>query len=80
MQFSARVAGEKNWGTYPFFESAFIGGAAFRLPLDVTGASTGKSATRLRPEPVRRRFVVVGNTELDVAVGKFNAALPFRWD
>ena len=79
MQFSARVAGEKNWGTYPFFESAFIGGAAFRLPLDVTGASTGNLLRGYDLNRFAGDSSVVGNTELDVAVGKFNAALPFRW-
>src|SRR5262249_42801586 len=44
MQFNARVAGEKNWGSYPFFESAFIGGAAAQgMTLDITGASIGNT-------------------------------------
>jgi len=79
LQLSARVAGEKNWGTYPFFESAFLGGAASRLPLDVTGASTGNLLRGYALNRFAGDASVVGNTELDVPVGKFTAALPFRW-
>jgi len=79
MQFNARVAGEKNWGRYPFFESAFIGGAAQRLPLDLTGASTGNLLRGYSLNRFAGDASVVGNTELQVALGKFNAALPFRY-
>jgi hypothetical protein len=79
LQLSARVAGEKNWGTYPFFESAFLGGAASRLPLDVTGASTGNLLRGYALNRFAGDASVVGNTELDAPVGKFNLALPFRW-
>jgi len=79
MQFNARVAGEKNWGTYPFFESAFIGGAAQRLPLDITGASTGNLLRGYALDRFAGDASVVGNAELQIAIGKFNAALPFRF-
>jgi len=79
VQLSARIAGEKNWGSYPFFESAFIGGAAARLPLDVTGASTGNLLRGYDLNRFAGDASVVGNTELDVPIGRFKAALPFRW-
>src|SRR4051812_5852663 len=79
LQLSARVAGEKNWGTYPFFESAFVGGAASRLPLDVTGVSTGNLLRGYALNRFAGDASVVGNTEIDAPVGKFSLALPFRW-
>ncbi|OLE62239.1 MAG: hypothetical protein AUG04_11020 [Deltaproteobacteria bacterium 13_1_20CM_2_69_21] len=79
MQFNARVAGEKNWGRYPFFESAFIGGAAQRLPLDLTGASVGNLLRGYDLNRFAGDASVVANSELQVALGKFNAALPFRY-
>src|SRR2546428_3345147 len=31
------LAAEKNWGTYPFFDAAFLGGAALPVPPALTG-------------------------------------------
>jgi hypothetical protein len=78
-QFSARVAGEKNWGDYPFFESAFLGGVAQSKGLDVTGASIGNLLRGYDLNRFAGDASVVGNAELDVVVGKFKAALPFRY-
>ncbi|HWE22730.1 MAG TPA: hypothetical protein VG496_02205 [Myxococcales bacterium] len=79
MQFSARVGGEKNWGRYPFFESAFIGGAAQGLPLDVTGASIGNVLRGYDLNRFAGDASVVGNLELDMSLGKFNTVLPLRY-
>src|SRR6202162_2062530 len=37
-----RVAGERNWGRYPFFEAAFIGGAAGAAALGPNRATSRK--------------------------------------
>src|SRR5262249_34192013 len=29
-----RITGERNWGQYPFFDAAYVGGVAFRSALD----------------------------------------------
>ena len=79
MQLNARVAGEKNWGRYPFFESAFIGGAAQSLPLDVTGASTGNLLRGYDLNRFAGDASVVGNAELLMSIGRFNSVLPFRY-
>ena len=36
-----RVSGERNWGRYPFFDAAFIGGAALPSGLDVNSSFGG---------------------------------------
>ena len=80
MQFNARVAGEKNWGSHPFFESAFIGGAATQgMTLDITGASTGNLLRGYDLNRFAGDASVVGNTEVQIALGKFNFALPWRF-
>jgi len=79
MQFNARVAGEKNWGSYPFFESAFIGGAAQGMTLDITGASIGNTLRGYDLNRFAGDASVVGNAEVQMALGKFNAALPWRY-
>src|SRR6267142_1888397 len=80
VQLNARVGGEKNWGSYPFFESAFVGGASSQaMTLDITGASTGNTLRGYDLNRFAGDASVVANSELQVAVGKFNFALPFRW-
>jgi len=79
MLLDLRVAGERNWGNYPFFESAFIGGAAQRSPLDLTGASTGSLLRGYDLNRFAGDASLVGNAELQVALGKLNAVLPFRY-
>jgi len=80
VQLNARVGGEKNWGSYPFFESAFVGGASSQaMTLDITGASTGNTLRGYDLNRFAGDASVVANTELQVALGKFNFALPFRW-
>ncbi len=80
VQFNARVAGEKNWGSYPFFESAFIGGATGQsMSLDVTGASIGNTLRGYDLNRFAGDASVVGNTEVQVALGKINFGLPWRF-
>jgi hypothetical protein len=78
-QLNGRVAGEKNWGTYPFFESAFIGGAAQSMVLDVTGASIGNTLRGYALNRFAGDASMVGNAEMQVALGKLNFGLPFRF-
>jgi hypothetical protein len=77
--FSLRMAGEKNWGRYPFFEAAFIGGAATRAPLDITGASTGNLLRGYDLDRFAGDASVVANSELRLVLGKYSAILPFRY-
>jgi outer membrane protein assembly factor BamA len=75
-----RVAGEKNWGRYPFFEAAFLGGNPHGgAPLDVTGASTGNP---LRGHDLNRfagDAAFVTSTELSVALGKAVSVVPLHY-
>jgi hypothetical protein len=75
-----RVAGEKNWGSYPFFEAAFLGGDVRRSgPLDVTGGSTGNLLRGYDPNRFAGDASVVGNAELSVALGKLVSIVPLRY-
>jgi hypothetical protein len=72
------VAGEKNWGGYPFFEAAFLGGIPSVVGLD-PGAMTGNL---LRGHDLNRfagDAALVGNTELRAALGSYNSILPMRF-
>jgi hypothetical protein len=74
-----QIAGEKNWGRYPFFESAFLGGAPLPSPLFLTGATVGSPLRGYDSNRFAGDASVVGNAELRVAVGRFLALLPFRY-
>ena len=79
VELKAELAGERNFGTYPFFEAAFLGGTTTRPPLDLTGASIGN---RLRGYDLNRfagDAAVVANTELNLEIGKYTAFLPLRY-
>jgi hypothetical protein len=72
------VAGEKNWGRYPFFEAAFLGGIPGAVGLD-PGTVTGGL---LRGHDLNRfagDASVVGNAELRAALGSYNSILPMRF-
>ncbi|MFL5312199.1 MAG: hypothetical protein ACJ79H_17335 [Myxococcales bacterium] len=77
--FDARFAGERNWGAYPFFESAFLGGASVPSPLDVTGAALGNPLRGYDLNRFAGDASVVGNAELNVGLGKFVTVLPLRY-
>jgi len=77
--FSARVAGERNWGRYPFFESAFLGGTAYSSSLDLTGTSSGNLLRGYDLNRFAGDASVVANTEIDLALGRYSAILPLRY-
>jgi hypothetical protein len=72
------VAAEKNWGRYPFFDAAFLGGSTLWIPLDFSAMA----AIPLRGYD-QNRFAgdaaVGANAELRIGIGKFLALLPFRY-
>jgi hypothetical protein len=74
-----RVAGEKNWGRYPFFESAFIGGAAQRTPLDLSNTSIGNLLRGYDLNRFAGDASLIGNGEVRVALGKGSYILPLRY-
>jgi hypothetical protein len=63
-----RVAGEKNWGRYPYFESAFAGGVGVFNPL------RGYDLNRFAGDAA-----VVANAEARVVLGKGSYILPLRY-
>lgn len=65
MTLALRIAGEKLFGTYPFFESAFIGGA---------GSIRGFEKERFAGDAS-----LIGNSELRLALGNFSILLPGRY-
>jgi hypothetical protein len=73
------VAGEKNWGQYPFFEAAFLGGTALPPVLNLTGATVGLPLRGYDANRFAGDAAVVGNAELRVSLGRFTALLPFRY-
>jgi len=57
-----RAGGKKVWGTFPFFESAFVGGAA--------------TVRGLREQRYAGDAALYGNAELRLRLGRFFVVLP----
>jgi len=74
-----RVAGEKNWGRYPFFEAASIGGAGLPSPLDVTGGSSGNLLRGYDLNRFAGDASVVANADLLIGLGRYSAIVPLRY-
>jgi hypothetical protein len=74
-----RVSGQRNWGRYPFFDAAYIGGAAFRSGLDVEAPFGGGLLRGFDLNRYAGDSSVVGNAELRIALGKGNVFLPTRF-
>jgi hypothetical protein len=75
-----RVAGEKNWGTYPFFAAAFLGGAALPSALDASRASP--SGNMLRGYALNRfagDASALADADLRIPLGRYSAVLPLRF-
>jgi hemolysin activation/secretion protein len=73
------VSGERTWGTYPFFEAAFLGGTPTRSPLDVTGVTSGNLLRGYDLDRFAGDAAVVANTDLNVELGRWSAFLPLRY-
>jgi hypothetical protein len=73
------VAAERNWGRYPFFEAAFLGGTALPPALNLTGAIIGFPLRGYDSNRFAGDASVVGNAELRFSLGRFVALLPFRY-
>jgi hypothetical protein len=76
---SLRVAGERNWGRYPFFEAASIGGAGAPSPLDVTGGSSGNLLRGYDLNRFAGDATVVANADLRIPLGRYSAIVPLRY-
>jgi hypothetical protein len=76
---SLRVAGEKNWGRYPFFEAASIGGSALPSPLDVASGGTGNPLRGYELNRFSGDASVVANADLRIPLGRYNAIVPLRY-
>jgi hypothetical protein len=74
-----RVGGEKNWGRYPFFAAAFIGGATLPSPLDVTGSSGGNLLHGYDLNRFAGDASVVANVDLRIPLGRYSTILPLRY-
>jgi hypothetical protein len=72
------VGGEKNWGRYPFYDAAFLGGATIPTELQFSGI-TGLPLRGFDFNRFAGDSAVVGNAELRIAIGKFLALLPVRY-
>ncbi|HWE25442.1 MAG TPA: hypothetical protein VG496_16000 [Myxococcales bacterium] len=79
VQLSAGVSGERNFGTYPFFEAAFAGGTPSKSALDVTGATRGHLLRGYDLNRFAGDAAVVANTDVDIEIGKYSAFLPLRY-
>jgi len=73
-----QVAGEKNWGTYPPFEAAFIGGIPAAVGLD-PGTFTGNLLRGYDLNRFAGDASVVGNVDLRIALASWNSVLPMRY-
>jgi hypothetical protein len=76
---SLRVAGESNWGSYPYFESAFLGGSAYGGVLDVTGTSRGNVLRGYDLNRFAGDAAFVANAELAIALGRVRTVVPLRY-
>jgi hypothetical protein len=74
-----RVSGEKNWGRYPFFDAAFVGGVAYNSGLDLTAPFGGGLLRGFDLNRFAGDASLVGNAELRIALGKGNLFLPLRY-
>jgi hypothetical protein len=72
------VAGEKNFGSYPFFEAAFLGGIPGVVGLD-RGTLTGNLLRGYDLNRFAGDASLVGNVELRIAIGRYNGVLPMRY-
>jgi len=72
------AAAEKNWGTYPFFDAAFLGGSTVPVPLALTGMG-GIPLLGFDQNRYAGDAAVGGNAELRIGIGRFLALLPFRY-
>jgi hypothetical protein len=79
VNFSGRLSGERIWGRFPFFESAFLGGLAYRSPLDLTGVTGGNVLRGYDLNRFAGDTAVAANTEIAVQLGKNSAFLPLRY-
>jgi len=73
------VAVEKNWGRFPFFEAAFLGGTALPPALNLTGVMIGSPLRGYDANRFAGDASVGGNAELRISLGRFTALLPFRY-
>ena len=78
-QFTGHVSGERNWGNYPFFEAAYLGGTPSQSPLDVTGATSGNLLRGYDLNRFAGDAAVVSNTDLTIELGRYSAFLPLRY-
>jgi hypothetical protein len=74
-----RIAGEKNWGHYPFFDAAFVGGAAYRSAFDLGAPFGGGTLLGYDLNRFGGDASLVGNADLRVALGKATVFLPLRY-
>jgi len=74
-----RVAGEKTWGRYPFFEAASIGGAALPSPLAVAEGSTGNPLRGYELNRFSGDASIVANADLRIPLGRYSAIVPLRY-
>src|SRR5205085_1097576 len=73
------AAAEKNWGRYPFFDAAFLGGTSLPAPLNLSGLGVSIPLRGFDPNRFAGDSSVGGNAELRIAIGRFLALLPFRY-
>src|SRR5262249_16403857 len=69
------LAGEKNWGTFPWFESAFLGGVPTVVGLDLW-SQTGNLLRGFDLNRFAGDASAVANVELRVAIGRGDTSLP----
>src|SRR5207245_8959613 len=72
------AAAQKNWGRYPFFDAAFLGGSTVPIPLALTGMG-GIPLLGFDQNRYAGDGGVGGNAELRIGIGRFLALLPFRY-
>jgi hypothetical protein len=73
------VEAERNWGRYPFFEAAFIGGSSLPPALNLTGQIVGSPLPGYDYNRFAGDSSVAANAEIRIALGRFTALLPFRY-
>jgi hypothetical protein len=76
---SLRLAGERNWGRYPFFEAASIGGAGLPPPLNLAASQGGNLLRGYDLGRFAGDAAVVANADLRIPLGRYSSIVPLRY-
>ena len=78
-EFDVHIAGERNWGAYPYFEASAVGGAAGPSPLDPTFAGSGNVLRGFDLNRFTGDSAVAADATLQISIGHIDTVIPLRY-